>query len=47
MLQSLTHLNLEDRRENQVLLLLVMYKHQKRIVPLLLFDLYKLNGNCY
>ncbi|EDK69859.1 hypothetical protein CGSSp19BS75_00245 [Streptococcus pneumoniae SP19-BS75] len=45
MLQSLTHLNIEDRRENQVLFLLVMYKHQKRIILFYLFDLYKLNGN--
>jgi len=46
MLQSLTHLNIEDKGEGQVLLLLVMYKHQKRIILFYLFDLYKLNGNC-
>ena len=45
MFQSLTHLNLEDRKENQILCLLVMYKHQKRRILFYLFDLYKLNGN--
>ena len=46
MLQSLIHLKIENRREDQGLFVIVMYKNQKRIIPLLLFDLYKLNGNC-
>ena len=46
MLQSLNYLHIEDKKEGQVLFLLVMYKHQKSIIPLFLFDLYKLNYNC-
>ncbi|KEQ43431.1 hypothetical protein SK578_2020 [Streptococcus mitis] len=45
MFQSLTPLSIEDKKEGQVLFLLVMYNHQKSIIPLFLFAFYKLNGN--